>query len=192
MERLRQALLEYTERYPEEAVVAERFLSLLQEGEIAFLRDRLPGHLTASGWTVDPNGERVLLVHHRKLHKWLQPGGHADGEQDLPAVARKEVLEETGLEASSPFGDLIFDLDVHRIPARGEVPEHEHFDVRYLLQAEGEPAKNDESHEVRWVSLNDVEELTREESILRMREKLEVHRGDAPRGAATYRGPELD
>ena len=167
--------------------MVDRFLSLLEEGSIAFVRERLQGHLTASGWTVDSGRSRVLLVHHRKLDKWLQPGGHADGEEKLTEVARKEVLEETGLETRLLAGGSILDLDIHRIPARGEVPEHEHFDVRYLLEAVGqEPAGNHESHQVRWVPLEEIEAFTGEESILRMRRKA------AALLNSTSRGPGLD
>lgn len=164
--------------------MVDRFLSLIEEGSIAFRRDRFQGHLTASGWTVDSEGRHVLLVHHRKLDKWLQPGGHADGEENLPEVARKEVLEETGLETKLLASGSILDLDIHRIPARGSVPEHEHFDVRYLLEANDQaPVGNHESHDVRWVPVEEIENLTREESILRMREKLRVLAVTTSRGS---------
>jgi 8-oxo-dGTP pyrophosphatase MutT (NUDIX family) len=170
---LERALSEYRGEYPEEQGIADRFLELLREGHLAFTRDRKAGHLTASGWVVDAPRRRVLLVHHGKLDKWLQPGGHADGDTDLLRVARKEVLEETGLETEPLKGGEIFDLDIHPIPPRGELPGHYHFDVRFLLRAsEGaEPEGNDETHEARWVPLDGLEEVTSEVSILRMRQK---------------------
>lgn len=172
MDHLKAELREYVIRYPEELSVVDRFLALLDEGEGALRRDRLEGHLTASGWTVDPERGRTLLIHHRKLGKWLQPGGHADGDPNLPEVARKEALEETGLDTSLLLGGRIFDLDIHPIPAGKGVPAHEHFDVRFLLEANGDPAANHESHEVRWIDLEEIESLTEEASILRMRRKL--------------------
>lgn len=170
---LRRALDEYASRHPDEAAVADRFRALLSEGARAFTRGREAGHLTASAWVLDGSREHVLLVHHRKLGKWLQPGGHADGNTDLPAVARTEVLEETGVEADGPHLGQILDIDIHPIPTLGTVPAHEHFDIRFLLTAVGTPApqRNHESHDARWVASDRIEELTTEASILRMREK---------------------
>lgn len=92
------------------------------------------GHLTASAWLVSADGERVLLTHHRKLGRWLQLGGHADGESDLAAVALREAEEESGLPGLV-LEPGIFDLDRHRIPARGDEPEHWHYDVRFVVWA---------------------------------------------------------
>ena len=153
--------------------MVSRFEELLADGAHAFERQRLTGHLTASAWVLDAAREHVLLVHHRKLGKWLQPGGHADGEMRLLEVARTEVREETGVEAEPLADGGIFDVDIHPIPARPEAPEHEHFDIRFLLCARGTQSArgNEENHEARWVPLRQVEELTTEESILRMRAK---------------------
>ncbi len=100
---------------------------------------RLPeGHLTGSAVVVSADGGRVLLLHHRKLGRWLQPGGHAEpGEADGAGVALREAREETGIEglalhASAPRP---LDVDVHPIPARGEEPAHRHLDLRYLVVA---------------------------------------------------------
>lgn len=176
---IEEELQRYGRRNPTERGIVRRFGALLREGHRAFSRQREAGHLTASGWVVDAERSRVLLVHHRKLDKWLQPGGHADGESDLLRVAQKEVMEETGVRTVAPRGRLFYDLDIHAIPARGEVSEHEHFDVRYLLIAreESEPKGNDETHDARWVPLEKLEELTTEDSILRMREKLRETEG---------------
>src|ERR1700741_1285851 len=82
---LHHALREYARRWPPEAAVVELFGGLLDEPADAdpFTRDRLSGHFTASSWLVDRSGERVLLTHHRKLARWLQLGGHADGDREL-------------------------------------------------------------------------------------------------------------
>jgi 8-oxo-dGTP pyrophosphatase MutT (NUDIX family) len=132
----------------------------------------MPGHLTASAWVLSPDRTEVLLLHHRKLGKWLQPGGHADGDEDLLAVAQRELHEETGLVTATPVGD-IFDLDIHDIPPFGDVPGHQHFDVRFLMVAGSRdvPQGNNESHAVRWHPLHRIAELTDEESIRRMVEK---------------------
>jgi 8-oxo-dGTP pyrophosphatase MutT (NUDIX family) len=167
------ALHRYETRYPAEQERVSRFRGLLCDGSLAYRRERLAGHLTASAWVLDPEWRRVLLVHHRKLDKWLQPGGHADGHTDLLGVARREVLEETGIETEPLAGGEILDMDIHPIPPHGGVPAHEHFDIRFLLVAaeSREPEANEESHDVAWVALDEVEGLSTEESLLRMRRK---------------------
>ena len=93
------------------------------------------GHFTGSAWLVSADGERVLLTHHRKLDRWLQLGGHADGDIDLAQVALKEAGEESGLEGLRVDAGEIFDLDRHWIPQRGDVPGHWHYDARYVVRA---------------------------------------------------------
>ena len=168
---LTQSIQAYTAIFPKEEEYKSEFLTLIQD-EDCFLRSRLAGHLTASCWVLDDNGQ-VLLLHHKKLNKWLQPGGHADGEEDLLAVAKKELEEETGLVHFS-VNTEIFDLDIHTIPQRKNVPEHFHYDVRFLFIATDpdEIQKNHESTDLKWVKLTAVNELCRgEESILRMVKK---------------------
>ena len=111
------------------------FIDWLREPQ-AFLRSCLAGHFTGSAWLVSRDGQRALLMHHRKLDRWLQPGGHADGDVDLAGVALREAKEESGLLDLVVEPD-IFDIDRHRIPARGAEPEHWHYDVRYVVRAGG-------------------------------------------------------
>lgn len=151
IDELRTQFEQYAKAFPEQANVAHEFLSLLDEPEDPFIRERLSGHFTASCWLVNPAGDQVLLTHHRKLQRWLQLGGHADGERDLQQAALKEAHEESGLSGlcAQPW---IFDLDRHTIPARGEVPEHDHFDVRYVIVALGDltPVVSEESLDLQW------------------------------------------
>lgn len=137
------------------------------------LRTCVPGHLTGSAWILDPERRRVVLVHHRKLDKWLQPGGHADGDPDLAAVALREAREETGLARLRLVSKAVFDIDRHRIPPHGATPAHWHLDLRFQIEAEPEEALavSDESNDVQWVELTRVEEYNSEESMLRMVQK---------------------
>jgi 8-oxo-dGTP pyrophosphatase MutT (NUDIX family) len=137
-----------------------------------FERSNPLGHVTGSAWLVDPSGSRVLLTHHKKLGKWLQVGGHADGERDVLAVALREAREETGIANLEPLSEEIFDLDIHRIPAHGVDPEHDHFDIRFAIRA-GETVftVSDESNELAWVEIDRLSEYTQEESMLRMARK---------------------
>jgi 8-oxo-dGTP pyrophosphatase MutT (NUDIX family) len=135
-----------------------RILSFLDAHPDALHRSCLDGHLTASALVVDATGDRALLMHHRKLDKWLQMGGHADGDADLTAVALKEAFEESGIDGLSlANGGTPVDLDVHEVRPPHE-PPHLHLDVRFVAVA---PAGcvatgNDESQELRWVVLDDL------------------------------------
>ena len=134
-----------------------RFLRAFPED--AHLRARLQGHLTGSGFVLDAAREHVLLLHHRRLDRWLQPGGHGEGETDPRLIALREVEEETGLSTAElqPFPDArLLDVDVHSIPARPGEPEHLHLDLRYgfLARAGAQPRLSEESKALRWVPLH--------------------------------------
>lgn len=173
----RQPLLDLLDRYevahPEEKETVSRFREFVEAHADCCERSLGIGHLTGSAWIVDRDGGRVLLTHHRKLDRWLQPGGHADGESDLLAVALKEGLEETGLGNLAALDGEIFDLDIHPIPARGEEPAHFHYDVRFLLRdgGDGRYIVSEESHDLAWVTMAALETFTDEASMLRMRDK---------------------
>ncbi len=143
----------YAARWPQESETAAEFVALFAACESGdpFTRGRLAGHYTASAWLVDAAGERLLMTHHRKLDRWLQLGGHADGDRDLAAVALREAEEESGLVDLVVLPE-IFDLDRHWIPERGDVPGHWHYDVRYVVRATGSEdfAVSDESHALAW------------------------------------------
>lgn len=134
------------------------------------LRSCVPGHLTGSAWIVSPDRQRTLLTHHHKLDKWLQLGGHADGDSDLVAVALREAREESGLTRLRLVSGQIFDCDRHLIPARGQEPAHHHYDLRFLIEADpAEPlAISGESKDLAWVDVSRVTMLNAEESMARM------------------------
>jgi 8-oxo-dGTP pyrophosphatase MutT (NUDIX family) len=135
-----------------------------------FERSLALGHLTGSAWLVDASGDRVLLTHHRKLHKWLQLGGHADGDPDLLAVALREAREESGIADIVPVMGEIFDLDIHPIPQIAGEPLHDHYDIRFLLQVHGPDdfVVSDESHALAWFTPADLITVELDEAVLRM------------------------
>lgn len=167
------AIAAYHSPYSEELAFRERFLELLDHPR-AFFRDHLPGHITASAWITDDTGTHAFLTHHAKLDRWLQPGGHADGEEDVIAVAQREALEETGLRSLRLARTAIFDLDIHPIPARNGFPEHLHYDVRFHLVARMDEAfiVSAESKDLAWIHGDDIARITgNNRSMLRMLEK---------------------
>jgi len=182
-----QPLLDMLERYvlqhPGEAGAAERIRQLVTSSPECFERHCRPGHVTASAWVLSHDQSRCVLIHHRKLGRWLQPGGHADGDSNVVAVAQREVQEETGLselELISTKNALTpLDIDVHRIPKRvdasGKVVEdaHDHHDLRFLFRAAADQPLilSEESNEVRWFTHQEVLAVTDEESVLRMLRK---------------------
>ncbi len=151
------ALRRYCDQWQGQAMEAAQFEIFLHTHADAFERSNPMGHFTGSAWLASADGQRVLLMHHRKLDRWLQPGGHADGDADLAHVALREAQEETGLVDLRVEGD-IFDIDRHRIPARMNEPEHWHYDVRYVARAVADErfAVNQESRALAWRSVADV------------------------------------
>jgi 8-oxo-dGTP pyrophosphatase MutT (NUDIX family) len=157
-----------------EAAMRDRIVAFIERHDDAFERTQLAGHVTASAWIVDPARTHALLLHHRTLDRWLQPGGHVDGDPDVRAAAMREAREETGLRRLRFASDAVYDLDVHPIPARGAEPAHEHFDVRFALEADPrEPLRgNGESHSVRWVPLGELDAYAIDDSVRRLAAKV--------------------
>ena len=139
-----------------------------------FSRGQWPAHFTGSAVVVTPDGERVCLVMHAKLNRWLQPGGHADPADagSMEQTALREAREETGLEVKLfPGAPAPFDVDVHVIPARKTDPEHRHLDVRYLVVA-ADPAAlahdPNESHGAQWLGWEEAISRADEAPLRRM------------------------
>ena len=135
-------------------------LDLLASAADPFARGHfVPGHFTASCYIVDGEG-RLLLHHHRRLGRWLQMGGHVDGDELPETAALREGREESGL-ADLELLDL-FDLDIHTIPAAKGEPDHDHFDVRYVVRTRTPEAitlDRAESNDLAWVTLGRAAEL---------------------------------
>ncbi|MGN6121065.1 MAG: NUDIX hydrolase [Rhodanobacter sp.] len=167
------ALRRYRDQWQGDADVVAQFEDFAQTHADAFERSNPVAHFTGSAWLVSADGERVLLMHHRKLDRWLQPGGHADGDTDLARVALREAEEETGLAGLHVDGG-IFDVDRHRIPARADEPEHWHYDLRYVVRASADESfvVNAESHALAWRPVNEVAaDETLDTSLRRMARK---------------------
>ena len=162
----------YSMRWPSELAPAEISQFILRQAR-CFERDCfLDGHVTGSAWILNPSRQKTLLTHHRKLGKWLQLGGHSDGEPNALQVAWHEAEEESGLQVAIG-NEQIFDVDIHEIPARGSEPSHKHYDIRFLFIADDKRqlTLSDESNDLRWVALTDLPSMTQEESVLRMMRK---------------------
>lgn len=149
--------------------------------ERSFSRATMEGHITASCWVVDAGRTQTLLCWHGKLDRWLQMGGHIEDDPTLLQSALRELREESGLTRFAPLRETIFDVDVHFIPARPAKPnkpaepEHFHYDVRFLIEADpSDPLTlSEESRELAWVALDRIDEYTDEESVLRMVRKTQ-------------------
>ena len=169
---LRQTLHGYAQAFPDDPHVVA-CLAFLEQAERPFDREEAEGHFTGSAWLVSRDGQRVLLTHHRKLRRWLQLGGHADGDSDLAAVALREAGEESGLQGLVVERE-IFDVARHWIPQRKHEAGHWHYDVRYLVRA-GEHENyvvGDESLELAWIPIRELAVAQgTDESLRRMADK---------------------
>jgi 8-oxo-dGTP pyrophosphatase MutT (NUDIX family) len=194
--RLLDLLGRYLEIHPEERARVDTVRRFVRLHPDCFERTCAPGHVTGSAWILSSDHRQVLLTHHRKLDRWLQLGGHADGERDPLRVALREAREESGMERfeSLPAGrdSVPLDVDVHRIPARPGESAHLHLGVRFLMvAAPGQPLRiSDESQDLRWFDRERLGETLDDESQLRMerhaRRRLSTS-PVAPGGRATRR-----
>lgn len=172
---LRQALLDFAPFDDRESAHRRAMLDLLDLPGDVFAREHFqPGHFTASAFVLSPDSRRLLLIHHGKLQRWLQPGGHIDPEDLSPeAGARREAAEETGQSDLERLGAGLFDLDVHEIPAFGAEPVHRHFDLRFLFRARDEAL--DAASEVKaaaWFEREAIDLRDSDESVMRALGKL--------------------
>jgi len=158
--------------------VSDEFASLLRlASDVSAASHFDPGHLTASGFVLSPSRQALLLIHHAKLGRWLQPGGHVESsDQSLEEAARREIVEETGLADFTSLG--FFDLDLHEIPARKDQPRHQHYDVRFAFQAQTDDVQAlDGVLGVQWVPLGELGGANTDESVRRPVNKLLEQKG---------------
>ncbi len=148
----------YKSASPAEESSRKRIIEFVLTNADCFERSNTNGHLTASAWIVSRDYSHTLLTHHRKLDKWIQCGGHADGSTDLAAVAMNEAQEESGMNSLQLVNEDIFDVDVHLIPVYKTIAEQYHYDIRYLFTADAvsSPFWIVESIVLAWVELENV------------------------------------
>lgn len=158
--------------FEEENFFRKQTLAFVQEEGEFWQRSTLSGHLTGSAWVINPTKDKALLIHHRGLDKWFQPGGHAEiTDVSLLETARREAAEECGLQGLTLLSDQVFDLDIHVIPAKNDIPEHLHYDLRFAFLAESESLDGDvaEVKDLNWVSLEGLlRALDTQQSLRRM------------------------
>lgn len=167
---LRALLVDVRPADAQEATHVADVLELLDLPGDPFSRDRFdPGHVTASAFVLSPDDDAVLLIHHGKLHRWLQPGGHVEPDDaDVVAAARREVAEEVGLVDVELVGGGLFDVDVHVIPPHKGQPAHRHYDVRVLFRARHTAfVVGSDARDARWVPLADVNAVESDASVMR-------------------------
>jgi len=156
--------------WKEEKQFQETMKKFIEDNEDCFERSLQDGHITASCWLLNKDHSKALMLHHAKLDKWFQLGGHCDGNPDTLAVAIKEAQEESGIMGIKPISSEIFDIDIHLIPESKKEKAHYHYDVRYLLHvvSDEKVVPNKESKELRWIS-KDIKSLpTDTPSVVRM------------------------
>ena len=154
------ALLAYGPADEAEARDREAMHALVASEPACFARTTYaPGHFTGSLFVLSADDGRVLLHQHRRLGRWLQMGGHDEGESDPAATALREGREESGLSDLELLSPAILDLDVHPIPAGKGEPPHAHFDVRYAgLTRSASAARADEAESLglAWLPLREA------------------------------------
>ena len=166
----------------QEAQVRDRFFKFVNGNPNCFESTHPPrrgeeaeedmGHITGSAWVLDSDRKSVLLTHHKKLNKWLQLGGHSDGESNVIKTALREAIEESGIQKIRLVSEDIFDIDVHEFPQKKGALAHLHYDVRFCFIAEHENfVISDESNNLSWVPVEEIHAGDFEKSLKRMASK---------------------
>lgn len=168
-----QMLHDYHPLSQSEQEFKKTLLEFICQYDNCFERSLEIGHITASAWLLNKKHTHALLMHHAKLDRWFQLGGHCDGNANVMEVAIKEAQEESGIMGIEPVRNEIFDIDIHLIPTNTKEKEHYHYDIRFLLHvtSDEEIIQNNESKELRWIGKDYNDLPTRMESMLRMYNK---------------------
>ena len=175
---LLRALKKYKTSSEWEQKMLFEMIDFIQKNPNCFERSNLSGHITGSAWLLNPDERKVLLTHHKKLNRWLQLGGHSDGQNKTWDVALREASEESGIKNISFIIQEIFDIDIHIIPENTtkNEPEHKHYDVRFLMKSPTEDfIVSKESNSLKWVCAQKLFEMYQKkeisEAMLRMTKK---------------------
>jgi len=178
-------LRQHSTDFEEEKAFLMQTIAFVERNEQFWQRSTLEGHLTGSAWILSADGNSVLLLHHAKLDRWLQPGGHCDVmDASLAETAWREAMEECGIQGLTLISPAIFDLDVHEIPARGNEPSHLHYDLRFLFVApeDAEFERNLlETKAIAWVRIEELCKETTPQSLRRMALKTREFERDSER-----------
>lgn len=168
--KLLKLLQAYQPSYTEEILFKKSMINFIRRHPDCFERTLITGHITASAWLLNQDYSQALLMHHNKLDRWFQLGGHCDGDHDVLAVAIKEAQEESGVTEITPVNINIFDIDIHLIPDTPKEKAHYHYDVRFLLNviSNEQIKQNSESKELRWITKNIQTLPTDNPSVVRM------------------------
>ncbi len=161
----------YHTDFSDEAEFQRIALQFVHENSNFYQRTNLQGHVTTSAWILSPDLKSALLVHHKKLNRWLQVGGHLELEDEtLEQGARREAIEESGLTDLELLSEDIFDVDLQPYPERGNEPAHFHYDVRYIYWAKNWELNADfaEVNHVKWQAIDDLMQQDVERGIRRM------------------------
>lgn len=166
---LLQLINQYKQQLPDESASANEFKDFVNRnlGNSVYSRQNFDGHLTASAFLLNDAGTHLLFLQHKKLNRWLQPGGHIDDtDSSILDAALREMEEETGLKRTDVelISLDIFDLDAHLIPEnpKKSEPSHTHFDVRYLFEVTNESnikVNLGEAKDLKWLEINELEKL---------------------------------
>ena len=169
------ALKKYNTTFKNEIPFIQETINFIENTPNCFDRSHLEGHITGSAWLLNSYGTKVLLTHHKKLNRWLQLGGHSDGESNTWNVALKEATEESGIQNIQFISSDIFDVDVHTIPenTKKNEPQHKHYDIRFLLKAPTETfVISHESNLLKWVTSKELLEMSAKKKISPSMERM--------------------
>ena len=170
---------EYKPCNNQEAADKEAILYSIDNFNNLLTRENPLAHITSSGYIVNKDKTKVLMIYHNIYNSWSWTGGHADGDDDLLYVAIKEAKEETGVKNIKALDSKIFSLDVLPVPAhvkRGKfVSSHLHLSVAYLLEADENDEliiKEDENSGVKWIPIDEVGIYSTEADMIKLYEKF--------------------
>ena len=155
-----------------EKVDKEVMLDFIEKNEDVTTRNNKIAHFTTSAWIVNKKRDKVLMIHHNIYNSWAWVGGHADGDDNLERVIKKEIEEETGLVNLKQIKKDVFGINIvtviNHIKRNQVVNSHLHFDVEYLFECDDNVKtriKEDENSGVSWIEINKINDYVAEEHM---------------------------